>query len=245
MSKIWSWIRKMRGKYSSISYPILKDQDGDRLVSDEAEVAEMFANHYEKVSSSESYSPQFQASRLRSERMHIDFSVNNYMSYNEDFSMCELERALSSCRDTSPGLDSISYRMIKYSHPTCKSFLLILFNKIWNTCYFPEKWRTGIVLSFLKPGKDPSDVKSYRPISLTSCVSKLLEKMVNTRLVLVLESKGLLPQQQNGFRKMRSTQNSLEKVTSNILSALNQKSIALCVSFDIEKAYEKTWRYHI
>ena len=69
--------------------------------------------------------------------------------------------------------------------------------------------------------------------------------MVNTRLVLVLESKELLPIQQNGFRKMRSTQNCLENVTSNILSALNQKNIALCVSFDIEKAYDKTWRYHI
>ena len=135
--------------------------------------------------------------------------------------------------------------MIKNSHPTCKSLLLLLFNKIWNSCYFPEGWRIRIVLSFLKPGKDPSDVRSYRPFSLTSCVSKLLEKMVNTRLVLVLESKELLPNQQNGFRKMRSTQNCLENVTSNILSALNQKNIALCVSFDIEKAYDKTWRYHI
>jgi hypothetical protein len=61
------------------------------------------------------------------------------------------------------------------------------------------------VVPVLKPGKDKSSVASYRPISLTSCASKLFEKMVNNRLVYTLENREVIPEQPYGFRKNRST----------------------------------------
>lgn len=243
MSKIWSRVRKMRGVYQPMTCPMLKH--GGQDTGDPAEVAEILACHYESVSSSQNYAERFQRIRQRAESRDLNFDCRESLPYNEEFTLLELTHALRNCRDTSPGNDKISYKMISKAHPSCMQFLLAIYNRIWTNNTFPEEWRMGVILSFLKPGKASEDVKSYRPISLTSCVSKLMEKMVNCRLVRVLESGGLLPQQQNGFRKMRSTTDSLVSFTSDILSAFEAKESVLCVSFDIQKAYDTTWRFHI
>ena len=51
-----------------------------------------------------------------------------------------------------------------------------------------------------KPGKDPTDPKNYRPIALTICLCKLLEKMINNRLVFILKQRNLISSWQSGFR---------------------------------------------
>ena len=60
-----------------------------------------------------------------------------------------------------------------------------------------------------KKGKDKKNTRSYRPISLLSCVGKLLERMVNQRLINHLESNNVLSPTQTGYRKFRSTEDQL------------------------------------
>ena len=103
----------------------------------------------------------------------------------------------------------------------------------------------SIVLSFLKPGKPSNDVTSYRPIALTSCVGKLLEKIINARLVNVLELNGVLSKYQFGLRRMHSAIDSLTRLTSDITYVLRAKEHTVCVSFDMEKAYDTAWRHGI
>ncbi|KAG8175803.1 hypothetical protein JTE90_013354 [Oedothorax gibbosus] len=64
--------------------------------------------------------------------------------------------------------------------------------RIWNDKVFPTSWQRAIVIHIPKPGKDPQDAGNYRPIALTSCLCKLMERMVNARLVYCLEEKGAL-----------------------------------------------------
>ena len=92
---------------------------------------------------------------------------------------------------------------------TAFTFLLDLYNFIWRTGDFPSSWGVAVVLPIPKPGKDHLQPTNYRPISLTSCVCKVLENMVNDRLVLYLESVNFLTPVQHGFRKARSTTSSL------------------------------------
>ena len=66
---------------------------------------------------------------------------------------------------------------------------------------YPEQWSKEIKLPFLKPGKDPNLPSSYRPISLTSCICKLFERMVNHRMMWFLEKNNILCPEQSGFRK--------------------------------------------
>jgi len=60
------------------------------------------------------------------------------------------------------------------------------------------------LLHFLNPGRDKTDPSSYRPLALTSCLWKVMERMINNRLVWYLEKSKLVTPVQCGFRKQRS-----------------------------------------
>jgi hypothetical protein len=63
----------------------------------------------------------------------------------------------------------------------------------------------GIVCPIPKPGKNSSTVAGYRPITMLSCIGKLLERILLKRIEYHTESKGLLMKSQMGFRRRRST----------------------------------------
>ena len=243
MDKIWARVKKMRGTYRRIPSPYLIE-DG-RHVTESREVAALLAEHYASVSSCDAYPADFCQLKLRAELSVLDFSTEVDFTYNSPFTLLELSSMLSRCRNTAPGEDNISYSMLKHCHATAQTVLLSLFNVVWKEVSFPEAWSSASVLSFNKPGKPSTNKRNLRPIALTSCVGKLLEKMVNCRLVLHLESLNLLPRYQFGFRKMHSTTDALIRVTSDILTAFTNKHSVVAVFFDMEKAYDKTWRYGI
>jgi hypothetical protein len=95
---------------------------------------------------------------------------------------------------------------------------------IWSKGNFPKEWRSATVIPILKPGKNPSITESYRPISLTSCLWKVLERIVNKRLVYILEESNLLPSQQYGFRKNRSITDVLTIRENNIAEAIKKNN---------------------
>ena len=110
------------------------------------------------------------------------------MAVNLDFSMRELEDALHQLKEgKSSGEDQIDNAMLKHLPPVSKQYLLDFFNRLWTEGSFPQDWKTSIILPILKSGKDQSNPKNYRPISLTSNICKLIERMVNNRLIWFLE----------------------------------------------------------
>jgi Reverse transcriptase (RNA-dependent DNA polymerase) len=135
--------------------------------------------------------------------------------------------------------------MIKKLPACAKSKLLETYNNVWATHEFPESWTEALVIPILKKGKDPTNATSYRPISLTSCVCKVMEKLINRRLVFVLESKQLIPDQQYGFKKERSTKDVLKILTTDIIETFRERKHLVLTSLDISKAYDTCWRYRI
>ncbi|GFX56044.1 putative RNA-directed DNA polymerase from transposon X-element [Trichonephila clavipes] len=115
--------------------------------------------------------------------------------------MTELKKALLQAHNTSPGLDGITYTMLRHLSPNSLTNILFLFNRVWKEHCFPSSWREVIVIPIRKPGKVATDPLSYRPIALTSYFNKTLERMINTRLVYVLEKEKCISPLQRGFRK--------------------------------------------
>ncbi|GFX67725.1 probable RNA-directed DNA polymerase from transposon X-element [Trichonephila clavipes] len=116
---------------------------------------------------------------------------------------------------------------------------------VWKEHCFPSSWREAIVIPILKPGKVATDSLSYHPIALTSCFCKTFERMVNTRLVYVLEKEKCISPLQSGFRKGRSTLDNLIFLESQIRDVFVKRNHLVSLFFDIEKAYDRTWRYGI
>jgi potassium voltage-gated channel Eag-related subfamily H protein 8 len=144
--------------------------------------------------------------------------------------MDELLSSIKRTRDTFPGPDAIYNQMLRHLPPSALSFLLSMYNRIWTKGSFPSRWGQATVVLILKVGKDRSLSTSYRPICLTSCVCKRLERMVNSRLVWILESRGLLSNIQCGFRRNRSSVVHLVSLEEQIRQALFNKA-ASCGCF--------------
>ena len=123
--------------------------------------------------------------------------------------------------------------------------VLSCFNQLWAERSFPPSWRESIVVPILKQGKDKSDPNNYRPISLTSCLCKVMERMVNRRLVWWLERRNLLSTVQCGFPRGRSTVDHLVRTENYIQEAFVLRQHVVGIFFDLEKAYDRVWRRKI
>ena len=147
-------------------------------------------------------------------------------------------------KDTATGSDDIHHQMLKHLPETALDTLLHIFNGIWTTGFFFSKsLRLATVILVPKPGKDHAEPTNYRPIALTSCLCKTLERLINKRLVLYLESNNLITKLQSGFRAERSTNET--RLKTFIRDAFIKREHVVAVFFDLEKAYDTTWRYGI
>jgi len=157
---------------------------------------------------------------------------------NQDFSINELLSANNDTKNTTPGPDNICYEMFKHMSIKSLEVLLQLFNKIWFTGNIPPSWLHSIVVAIPKPNKPAHLPSSYRPISLTSNVCKLFEKMLVCRLNWFLEYHNVLHISQSGFRQRRKTTDHLLRLHAAIHKSMANKHNVLPVFIDVEKAYD-------
>ena len=90
-----------------------------------------------------------------------------------------------------------------------------------------------MIIPIPKPNKDHTEATNYRPIALTSCLCKTMERMIHDRLVWFLESNQLITKYQAGFRKNNCTNDHLIRLESFIRDAF------------VKKAYDTTWNHGI
>ena len=235
---VWRKIKKLSGKFVPSPLPTLKIND--TTITKPDEVAAKLGEHFSNISDPSHYSPEFQ--RIRDSRIVVDFTSNNRESYNAPLTLRELRDALSSTESTAPGEDNIIYEMLKHLPDSAKQFLLKIINKIWDTGILPRSWKIALIIPVKKPNKDPNQTSSYRPIALTSCICKIMEKMINTRLVWFLENNNCLSSVQLGFRKNRSTLDPLLRLSNHIQQGFAKHCQTIGVFFDLEKAYDTTCR---
>lgn len=137
-----------------------------------------------------------------------------------------------------PGLDHISNSMIKNLPMPIKTRIHRILLKCLELGYFPECWKISAVKIIPKPNKsDYTVASSYRPISLTSNLSKLLEKIINYHLVYFLEFNDLIHQHQYGFRAGRSTSDALQRIL-DLASQPSSHTRRAIVSFDFKSAFD-------
>ena len=116
---------------------------------------------------------------------------------NHPFTGRELSAALSSCNSRSaPSLDGVGYGILLGLSERARELLLSLFNRMFSTSRFPPSWRDTLVSFVPKAGID-----KFRPISLTSTVCKIFERLVQKRLEFLAENSSCIPANQFSFRR--------------------------------------------
>ncbi|MCG8034496.1 MAG: reverse transcriptase-like protein [Candidatus Thiodiazotropha taylori] len=241
--KIWNTIKRFNGKPLK-PVEVLK-QNNTRFHNNE-EKAEVLAQHYRKVCSNENLDPNFRQIREIQDPM-IEQAVRDAdragqrHAYNANFCFRELQNALNKKKSTAPGADTVHYDMLKNMPEKGKYQLLALINKSWSEGTLPSQWKESTIVPILKPDKDPHEPKSYRPISLTSSICKIMETMVASRLTTHIEKNNFLANEQSGFRKHRSTIDQITRLESAIRKAKLRKHSLVAVFLDLEKAFDLLW----
>ena len=214
----------------------------ESILDDPKELADCLGRRFAYISGDQSGDPRFKDHKDQVEKKKLEFGSKERMGYNQSFTPHELEHALGLSSDSAPGPDEVIYSMLKNLAPSGKMLLLRLFNRIYKEGKMPKEWKEAYIIPILKEGKTSTSPGSYRPIALTSCISKILERMVNRRLVWFLESRGCLPRFQCGFRKGRSTLDSLTSLVTEAHNAYRRSEYLFTVFFDLAKAYDTCWK---
>lgn len=102
----------------------------------------------------------------------------------------------------------------------------------------PSGWKEAVVALIRKPGKEASKPVNYRSIVRTSHVGKLMERLINGRLMHFTEERELMASCQSGFRKGRSTTDSIVCFEDEIRKAQIGEETVVVVFLDVEKAYD-------
>ena len=108
---------------------------------------------------------------------------------------------------------------------------------IWREGKVPQRWKDAVIAVLHKKG-DKTECGNYRSISLVSHAGKVLLKVVARRLSAYCEAKGLLPEEQFGFRPDRSTTDMMF-VVRRLQEMRRKAGVSLVLCFvDIQKAYD-------
>ena len=164
-------------------------------------------------------------------------------SFCSPFSLTELSTAISNfSSSTASGPDQIAYPLLKHLTEPAQLLLLSLFNMSWHSHTFPSCWKPTTIIPIHKPGKPTSSPFFFRPISLSSCISKLFERLILSGLTFHLESNHLLSTCQAGFRPGRSP---LDQILSqSIWDGFQKKKPpdrTILASVDFPKAFDSVW----
>ncbi len=109
---------------------------------------------------------------------------------------------------------------------------------------FPSEFQKAKVIPLAKT-RDHKNLNDYRPISLLSVLSKLLERHVHKHLVTYLETRDLFHPLQSGFRRKHSCNTALARLTDSWLSAINRLDLSGDVFLDFKKSIRSCWSQNL
>ena len=161
---------------------------------------------------------------------------NSFMM--ESVSEGEVERLILGLKtESAVGWDKISNKILKHNIDALVHPLTFVFNACLDSGSFPDHLKKSEVRPIYKAG-DRNRISNYRPISILPALSKLLEKIINVRLVNYLEKNNLLSNRQFGFRKGKSTEGAVHMLTNYISKNLDKGKKCLSIFLDLSKAFD-------
>jgi len=102
---------------------------------------------------------------------------------------------------------------------------------------FPEQMKIAKIKPLYKNG-DKYSIQNYRPISVLSAFSKILEKLMYNRLLTFLKKHGILTEILHGFIENKSTETASQSFIESVHEALDSQRKAISIFLDLSKAYD-------
>ena len=235
LKRTWSVINDIIGKKTSTSPNCLKHND--KLITDPIEIAELFNDHFSSI-----------ASKLRAKLnsppnpMNLNFKSNSSKISSSFFFMLttayEVKKMISTTKPkNSCGVDEFPTKLLRYLSSSTHELLTHMFNQSLSTGKYISVFKVAKVTPIFKHGNTQL-VSNYRPISVLSAFSKILEKLVHIRILSFLNQNNILSQLQFGFRPTFSIQLACSYLSSEITDLFNDNNLVLATFLDLTKAFD-------
>ncbi|KAK3528498.1 hypothetical protein QTP70_000473 [Hemibagrus guttatus] len=151
----------------------------------------------------------------------------------------EVLQITRSCNPTTCPLDPIPSAMLQTISPDLLPFIITVINGSLTSGHVPTVFKKARVIPILKkPALDPSDISNYRPVSLLSFLSKILERVVCNQLSDYLMQNNLHDPNQSSFKAAHSTETALLAVTEKLHAARSAKLSSVLILLDLSAAFD-------
>jgi len=255
--KYWAEIKRLTtSQVAKKTSPTLLCSDGV-LSSNPEKVANTFAQtlgNAHKVHTGSNFDSDFQKSTdewVQNNHNYFkpNFSAQNHSERGDDSCMLirptkeELnEKLLAAKSKTSPGEDKVTYNIISESSDSFKEFLGELYGTCITVGYFPKPWKEALGIMIPKKDKEPWNPKNYRPISLLSCIGKILERILSDRLTKFLQRESIINDWQRAYLQKKEGSEHIYKISAQLKKAQSKKMASALLLLDVEKAFDSVWQ---
>ena len=214
-------------KKNKIQVGPLKKEDGD-LCYDDKGMAEVLNKQYSSVFTDEDPNlPPNPPPKTCPNMSEIHFTP--YM-------VTEVLKQIKN--SSSPGPDEISQRILKETAQEISLPLSLLFNKSMRSGCLPKDWKKANVIPIYKGGSK-GEPANYRPISLTSVVVRVMERIIKEKMMRHMKTNGLINPSQHGFLPKKSTTTNLIAYLDYLTKRLDEGNPVDVLYLDFAKAFDK------
>lgn len=232
----WDAFKKVSRPYNPISLDYVENMEGT-MVTDASTISSQMATKF---------FPTFPTDFTESQEA-LNQEVKNWKANSEQLDFPDItslevtEVVRNGYHCGAPGIDNVPLLVIHNLLHVLMPFLLILFNSCLQLSALPTDWKLAKVIPVPKKFQHDQKLCNFRPISLIVSLSKVLEKIVQKRLLFWAESSNILHKWQCGFRPMYSTETCLTDLVSTLHNALNSGQFSIGISLDISAAFDTLW----
>ena len=151
----------------------------------------------------------------------------------------ELIKIVSVMNKTTCSSDPFPSKLLMSHLPTIIDTIMHIINLCLSTSVFPASFKSAVVLpSIKKPGLDPPVFKNYRPVSNLSFLSKLIEKVISSRILKHIADNELIDKFQSAYRCGHRTETALLRVYNDIVTMVGMGNGSYLVLLDLSAAFD-------
>ena len=229
--KYWSIVNSLCGNKTRRNIPTITE--GNKTYTTDFEKSELFSEYF----ASQSYLPP----------PPENFSLPNFEYITESklttihFESAKVVKAMLDLDiNKASGPDNISNLILKNTATSLAEPLTKIFNISLQSSTFPDNWKLAH-LSAIPKTSHPKSKTNFRPISLLSCMSKVMERIIFNEMYKYFMDNHLLITENSGFKKGDGTVNQLIHIVHNIHKGLDHKRDVCMVFLDISKAFDRVY----
>jgi hypothetical protein len=162
---------------------------------------------------------------------------------DNELSLDDIKKALSSCKETAPGPDGIQYVVYKKYWKIMGPIIQEVWKYSLHIGKMPPSHLESVITLLPKEGKDTKEIKNWRPITLSNCDAKIITKAISMKTAKVLES--IIAVSQTAYVPGRSVMDNLRANLFYKKHCKNKNEDAVLISLDVKKAFDSVSHKYI